>query len=100
MNFQSEAFGICIKKYELKYKPRKLNLNEKENANMKEAINNNFSEINETPKFSNKKRLRTKNDNSTGVKTCPTTNSNSGNKLRKANPVVNKHIKKKRLQLS
>ena len=88
MNFQSEAFGICIKKYELKYKPRKLNLNEKENANMKEAINNNFSEINETPKFS------------TGVKTCPTTNSNSGNKLRKANPVVNKHIKKKRLQLS
>ena len=67
---------------------------------MKEAINNNFSEINETPKFSNKKRLRTKNDNSTGVKTCPTTNSNSGNKLRKANPVVNKHIKKKRLQLS
>ena len=38
--------------------------------------------------------------NSTEVKTCPTTNSNSGNKLRKANPVVNKHIKKKRLQLS
>ena len=100
MNFQSEAFGICIKNYILKYKPRKLNLNEKENVNMKEAINNNFSEINETPKFSNKKRLRAKNDNSTGVKTCPTTNSNSGNKLRKTNPVVNKHIKKKRLQLS
>ena len=100
MNFQSEAFGICIKKYELKYKPRKLNLNEKENANMKEAINNNFSEINETPKFSNKKRLRTKNDNSTGVKTCPTTNSNSANKLKKPMPLVNKYIKKKRLQLN
>ena len=100
INFQPEAFGICIKKFELKLKPRKIDLNEKKNINMKEAINNNFSEINETPKFSNKKRLRTKNDNSTGIKTCPTTNSNSANKLRKAIPLVNKYIKKKRLQLS
>ena len=67
---------------------------------MKEAINNNFSEINETPKFSNKKRLRSKGEGSTGIKTCPTTNSNSANKLRKAMPLVNKYIKKKRLQLS
>ena len=82
INFQPEAFGICIKKDELKLKPRKI------------------SEINETPKFSNKKRLRAKNDNSTGVKTCPTTNSNSANKLKKAMPLVNKYIKKKRLQLN
>ena len=100
INFQPEAFGICIKKFELKLKPRKIDLNEKKNINMKEAINNNFSDINETPKFSNKKRLRTRNDNSTGIKTCPTTNSNSANKLRKAMPLVNKYIKKKRLQLS
>jgi hypothetical protein len=100
INFQSEAFGICIKNYELKYKIRKLNLNDEKNLNKKEVINNNLSEINETPKFSGKKRLRAKNDNSTGAKTCPTTNSNSSNKLRKAIPVVNKSIKKKRLQLS
>ena len=98
INFQPEAFGICIKKDELKLKPRKICLNN--NDNMKEALNNNFSEINETPKFSNKKRLRAKNDNSTGVKTCPTTNSNSANKLKKAMPLVNKYIKKKRLQLN
>ena len=98
INFQSEAFGICIKKDELKLKPRKLNLND--NVNMKEALINNCSEINETPKFSNKKRLRSKNDNSTGIKTCPTTNSNSGNKLKKGMPPVNKYIKKKRLQLN
>ena len=98
INFQPEAFGICIKKDELKLKPRKINLND--NVNMKEALINNFGEINETPKFSNKKRLRTKNDNSTGVKTCPTTNSNSANKLKKAMPLVNKYIKKKRLQLN
>ena len=97
-NFQFEAFGICIKKDELKLKPRKIYLNN--NDNMKEALNNNFSEINETPKFSNKKRLRTKNESSTGVKTCPTTNSNSANKLRRSIPLVNKYIKKKRLQLS
>ena len=73
---------------------------DEKNLNKKEVINNNLSEINETPKFSGKKRLRAKNDNSTGAKTCPTTNSNSSNKLRKAIPVVNKSIKKKRLQLS
>ena len=50
INFQSEAFGICIKNYELKYKIRKLNLNDEKNLNKKEVINNNLSEINETPK--------------------------------------------------
>ena len=100
INFQPEAFGICIKKFELKLKPRKIDLNDKKNINIKEEINNNFSEINETPKFSNKKRLRNKGEGSTGIKTCPTTNSNSANKLRKAMPLVNKYIKKKRLQLS
>jgi len=98
INFQPEAFGICIKKDELRLKPRKIYLND--NVNMKEALINNFGEINETPKFSNKKRLRAKNDNSTGVKTCPTTNSNSANKLKKAMPLVNKYIKKKKLQLN
>ena len=108
INFQSEAFAIYIKKEKLKIDPRKVNLNEnnkiknkeiKEKANNnKEPINNNLSEINETPKFSNKKRLRDKNDNSTTIKTCPTTNSS--NKLKKAVPVVNKNIKKKKLQLN
>ena len=45
-----------------------------------------------------KKRYRGKNDSSTGVKTCPTTNSS--NRLKKAVPVVNKNIKKKKLNLN
>ena len=105
INFQPEAFGIYIKKEKLKIDIRKLNLNE-ENKDLKNNIinsnktinKNNFSEINETPKFSNKKRLRAKNENSTSVRTCPTTNSS--NKLKKAVHVVNKNIKKKKLQLS
>ena len=108
INFQSEAFAIYIKKEKLKIDIRKVNLNEnnkiknkdikEKNIINKEEINNNLSEINETPKFSNKKRLRDKNDNSTNIKTCPTTNSS--NKLKKAVPVVNKNIKKKKLQLN
>jgi hypothetical protein len=101
INFQPEAFAIYIKKEKLKIDLRKLNLNEenKEIKNSKNNINNNnFTEINETPKFSNKKRLRAKNENSTSVKTCPTTNSS--NKLKKAVPVINKNIKKKKLQLN
>jgi hypothetical protein len=100
INFQPEAFGIYIKREKLKIDSRKLNLNE-ENKELKnnkyKIINNNFPEINETPKFSNKKRLRAKNENSTSVKTCPTTSSN---KLKKAVPVINKNIKKKKLQLN
>jgi len=124
INFQSEAFGIYIEREKLEVRPRKLNLNSSSiittinythkevkeintinnsDHNNKETINNNnlnnnFSEINETPKFSNKKRYRGKNDSSTGVKTCPTTNSS--NRLKKAVPVVNKNIKKKKLNLN
>ena len=99
VNFQPEAFGIYIKKEKLKIDIRKLNLNEEIKEINHNIINKiNFSEINETPKFSNKKRLRAKNENSTSVKTCPTTNSS--NKIKKAVSVVNKNIKKKKLQLS
>ena len=108
INFQSEAFAIYIKNEKLKIDIRKINLNEKNkemnkdlkntSLNNKEKIINNFSEINETPKFLNKMRLRDKNDNSTSMKTCPTTNSS--NKQKKAVPVVNKNIKKKKLQLN
>ena len=109
INFQSEAFAIYIKNEKLKIDIRKINLNEKNKELNKEIKNtglnnkekiiiNNFSEINETPKFLNKMRLRDKNDNSTSMKTCPTTNSS--NKQKKAVPVVNKNIKKKKLQLN
>ena len=103
INFQPEAFGIYIKKEKLKIDIRKLNLNSEKEINDKNNINNdnnNFGEFNETPKFSNKKRLRPKNENSnsTSVKTCPTTNSS--NKIKKAITVVNKNIKKKKLQLN
>ena len=111
INFQSEAFGIFIKKEKLKIEMRKINLtlnnNKKNNAiinntsnennnNDKEIINNN-NDLNETPKFSNKKRLRAKIDNSAGVKTCPTTNSS--NRRKRGVSVINKNIKKKSLQL-
>ena len=98
INFQPEAFGIYIKKEKLKIDTRKINLIYEKEITNKNNINNNIEEINETPKFSNKKRLRTKNENSTSVKTCPTTNSS--NKLKKAISVVNKNIKKKKLQLN
>ena len=111
INFQSEAFGIFIKKEKLKIEMRKINLtlnnNKKNNViinntsnennnNDKEIINNN-NDLNETPKFSNKKRLRAKIDNSAGVKTCPTTNSS--NRRKRGVAVINKNIKKKSLQL-
>ena len=111
INFQSEAFGIFIKKEKLKIEMRIINLtlnnNKKNNViinntsnennnNDKEIINNN-NDLNETPKFSNKKRLRAKIDNSAGVKTCPTTNSS--NRRKRGVAVINKNIKKKSLQL-
>ena len=111
INFQSEAFGIFIKKEKLKIEMRKISLslnNKKDNTNInnnnnnennnndKEVINNN-NDLNETPKFSNKKRLRAKIDNSAGVKTCPTTNSS--NRRKRGVSVINKNIKKKSLQL-
>ena len=111
INFQSEAFAIYIKRDKLIIERRKINLiinnhnlnnnhnNNDENNNKEKAIlQNNFNDFNETPKFSNKKRLRGKNDSSAGIKTCPTTNSS--NRRKKGFSVVNKNIKKKRLQLN
>ena len=108
INFQSEAFGIFIKKDKLKIEGRNINLNIVNNNNMNKDDNdndngekidkNNIKDLNETPKFSNKKRLRAKNENSGDMKTCPTTNSSKRRK--KGVSVVNKNIKKKRLQLN
>ena len=111
INFQAEAFGIYIKKEKLQKEGRKINLidsnNNKifndnyeieKNINKKEILNCIYNDLNETPKFSNKKRLKAKNESSAGIKTCPTTNSS--NKRKKGVSVINKNIKKKRLQLS
>lgn len=106
INFQSEAFGIFIKKDKLKIEGRNINLNLINNNNMNKDDNDNgekndnniIKDLNETPKFSNKKRLRAKNENSGDMKTCPTTNSSKRRK--KGVSVVNKNIKKKRLQLN
>ena len=115
-NYQSEAFGIYIKKWKLQIDGRKINLstnkvknynkiknkdsdiNRINNIDDKKILDHNFKEFNETPKFSNKKRLRGKSDNSAGIKTCPTTNSS--NRRKKGVSVVNKNIKKKRLELN
>ena len=117
INFQSEAFGIYIKKEKLKIEERIINLNlvnnnnflnnphnnnnenDKDDNNDKELLSkNNVKDLNETPKFSNKKRLKSKNENSSGINTCPTTNSS--NRRKRSVPVVNRNIKKKKLQLS
>ena len=116
-NYESEAFCIYIKKDKLQIEGRKINLlvnkvnnniksknnfsdnnNIINNINKKEVLDNYFKDFNETPKFSNKKRLRGKNDNSAGIKTCPTTNSS--NRRKKSVSVINKNIKKKRLELN
>ena len=60
-------------------------------------IGNNY-ELNATPKFSKRKRLRSKNE-SANLKTCPTTNS-SNKKGRSLSSSVNKNIQKKKLQLN
>lgn len=107
INFQSEAFGIFIKKDKLKIEGRNINLhlvnnnkimNKVDNDKREKNDNNIIKDLNETPKFSNKKRLRGKNENSGDMKTCPTTNSSK--RRRKGVSVVNKNIKKKRLQLN
>ena len=108
-NFHSEAFGIFINKGKMQIEERKINLiieniynnivkNNNNENHKKEIIDTNKRNLNETPKFSNKKRLRGKNENSALNKTCPTTNSS---KRRKKNvSIINKNIKKKRLQLN
>ena len=94
-NYKSEAFGICVRKEKLKIEERDINLNNLNNNYL--IINNN--EINATPKFSKKKRIRSKNIESANLKTCPTTNS-ANKKGRGLSSSVNKNIQKKKLQLN
>ena len=89
INYQSEAFGICIKKEKLKIIPRKITLNETNN------INNN--EFFQSPTFSGRKRGRDKMD-SANMMTCPT--SKSSNRKRNGISNVNKNIPHKKLQLN
>ena len=100
INYQSEAFGIFIKKEKLKFDKRIIDLNtsifNKIKLN-KEALSTNLNNINETPKYSNRKRARSKNDIS-NMKTCPTTNSSKRRK--KGLSSINKNIQKKKLQLN
>ena len=102
INFQSEAFGILIKKEKLKVYERKINLNSlnsmKVNNNLiREAEIYTSNRFNETPKYSSRKRARSKIDIS-NMKTCPT--SNSSHRRRKGLSNVNRNIQKKKLQLS
>ena len=98
INYQPEAFGIFIKKEKLKFDERIIDLNTSIlNKLNKEFASNNFNNINETPKYSNRKRARSKNDIS-NMKTCPTTNSSKRRK--KGLPSVNRNIQKKKLQLN
>ena len=89
-NYQTEAFGICIRKDKLNLEERNLPLN-----SIISGIN---SELNATPKFSKRKRLRGKNE-SGNLKTCPTTNS-SIKKRTGLSSSINKNIEKKKLQLN
>ena len=105
INFQSEAFGILIKKEKLKVYERKINLNSFNSLNSMKANNNlireaeiyTFNRFNETPKYSSRKRARSKIDIS-NMKTCPT--SNSSHRRRKGLSNVNRNIQKKKLQLN
>ena len=93
-NYQPEAFGICVRKEQLKIDDRDLDLND---ISLGVNYGNNY-ELNSTPKFSKKKRLRSKND-SANLRTCPTTNS-SNNRGRSLSSIVNKNIQKKKLNLN
>ena len=92
-NYQTEAFGINVRKDQLKMVLRELDLND---APLINYGNNN--ELNATPKFSKRKRMRSKNE-SGNLKTCPTTNS-SNKKGRSLSASVNKNIQKKKLNLN
>ena len=102
-NLKCEAIGILIEKKKIKIEKRDLILDDiKGSNNHVDGIRRNSVNIlNETPKYSNKKRARQKNE-SANEKTCPTTNSNSGNRKKTKMGIsqVNKNIKKKILQLS
>ena len=102
IKFQFDAFEIYVKKEKLKIDKRKINLsinsiNEINNTNdINNLVEDEKSELNQTPKFSKKKRIRSEEDNP-NMKTCPTTNSL--NKENSGLTNINKNIKKKKLQL-
>jgi len=62
-------------------------------------LTDNKLNINTTPKLSNKKRSRTKNENSSIVRTCPTTNSSS-RRTRRTTTQVNTNVKNKKLDIN
>ena len=92
-SFQFEAFCIYVEEEKIKIDLRKMNANCINSMNIKENV---YKDLNQTPKFTNKKRLR-KSDIS-NIKTCPTTNSS--NKKIEGLCNVNKNIKKKKLLLN
>ena len=98
INYQPEAFGIFIKREKLRIDERKINLNSRTfNKNIINEVENRiYNNLNETPKYSNRKRARNKEDIS-NMRTCPTTNSSS---RRRGLSSVNKNIQKKKLQLN
>ena len=98
INYQPEAFGICIKKGKLKEKERNIVLEIVQEINLNH-IDNKYSVNNEfikSPTFTGRKKNRAKSDNS-NMRTCPTSKSS-----RKRNGIsnVNKNIQKKKLQLN
>lgn len=98
INYQPEAFGIFIKKEKLKMNERKISLNSSILNNIiRENVISTSNNLNGTPKYSNKKRARTRHDIS-NMKTCPTTNSS--NRRRRGLSSINKNIQKKKLQLN
>ena len=92
INFQAEAFGIFVRKEKMDLDGRNIDL-----TTPVINLGKNY-ELNATPKFSKKKRMRSKNE-SANLKTCPTTNS-SNKKGRNLSTSVNKNIQKKKLQLN
>ena len=100
INFQIEAFGIAIKKSKLIEKKRKINIKStntnNEIINDPEAVEPNS--FNGTPKFSNKKRSRSRNDIS-NRRTSPMTNS-SNQRRKRGLSNINKNIQQKKLQLN
>ena len=85
-SYSINAMGIHIYNRELFIKERDIDLN-------KPKIN-----LNTTPKLTNKKRTREKNENS-NLKTCPTTVSSSRRK-RRGYSQVNSNVKSKKLIMS
>ena len=77
-NFLSTVFGISIKKNVLKLKTGELNLNK--NVNMKKSLINKDTNLNGIHKFTNKRRLRTKNDFSNELEHSKLPNSIKKNK--------------------